>query len=743
MFNGSVVRVLALSLLVVSAAPVAAQSPEEQLAAASALVTAKKYPDAATRLEAFLTANPKHAKSGVAAFTLGQCYVQLQQWPKALTAYEKAVATKDMTILAVAQLGLGEAALNSGQTAKAVAALEAAVKLQLQPDNQRAAWFLLGQALLQKEDFARAETAFTKVSQDFPNTEEAAGALLGAGTAAIRLGKSEIARQRLKTLVDRYPKSVNRPQGVLLLAQLDVEAKRYREARAGFEALLRDPNIKDEGPEFLAAAEEGLVGALLELGDFNTAASRLEGVIAKLGPTDTQRYRAHLSLGQCRYRQKQYEPALAAFKEAAKSTEGAVAGEGHYWAANSALAINRPAEAAVEFGKVASRFPKHELAPRALVKAGDAYLAAKDTDAAATAYRTVVEKYAQAPEAAEAQKGLASLVDSVTDPVKLANALKTAPPAERARGTLRLARLYLRDRKWVEAATPLNELLKGKTEPVVGAEAQYLLGLALEGQEKSAPAAAAFAEAVRLDPAGTWAGDAQGRLAWLYLDLKRPADAEKVATAALTAKLSEEAQRQVRLALVQAQVDQEKWEPALESSRQLLALNPPAETVASILYLQGEASEKSGKATEAEAIWDKLATQHAKSPYAAEAMVRLGDARFKAEKWSEARDKYSAVLTAHPTSPVAIDARFKLGSALYRLEQWAPAAAEWDKVAADKNAGEVAPEALYWAGLALEKADKKPEAIQRLSRLVMQFPKHARVANAKVRLAALKAVTDK
>src|SRR5207247_2175360 len=78
-----------LGVLCFPAASVRADTPEEQLAAASALFDAQKYPEAALKLDAFLTATPKHAKAGAAAFTLGRCRVELKQYPQAIAAYEK------------------------------------------------------------------------------------------------------------------------------------------------------------------------------------------------------------------------------------------------------------------------------------------------------------------------------------------------------------------------------------------------------------------------------------------------------------------------------------------------------------------------------------------------------------------------------------------------------------------------------------------------------------------------------
>jgi len=109
-------------------APIAASadSSEELIAAASALFDAKRYKDAAPKLEVFLSSYATDPKAGKAALVLGRCYSELQQYPKAVTAYEKAIASKDASVLLAARLGLGEAAVASEQFAKAPAPLEAA-----------------------------------------------------------------------------------------------------------------------------------------------------------------------------------------------------------------------------------------------------------------------------------------------------------------------------------------------------------------------------------------------------------------------------------------------------------------------------------------------------------------------------------------------------------------------------------------------------------------------------------------
>ncbi len=114
-----------------------ADSPEEQLAAASALYDAHKYDQAAQKLDDFVAQNPKHAKVGVAAFVLGRCRTELKQYPAAMAAYNKATYDKDPSIATQAELGLADAAMQTNQYDKAVAALQEAVKGSLEAGTGR------------------------------------------------------------------------------------------------------------------------------------------------------------------------------------------------------------------------------------------------------------------------------------------------------------------------------------------------------------------------------------------------------------------------------------------------------------------------------------------------------------------------------------------------------------------------------------------------------------------------------
>ena len=666
-----------------------AQSPAEQLAAASALYDAGKFAQAAKLLDAFLAANPGHPRAGAAALALGRCRSELGQYAKAVPAYEKALAAKDPAVRNTAELGLGEAALQTSQWAKAAGALRAATAAGVTPAQAPIAYDWLGQADYQLGNYDAAAQAYNEVVNKYPDSEAAADATFGAGLSALKLGRTDEAHQRLRAVLDRYAKSEDRPQASLLLGQMDLDAKQYGPAREEFQAAL---SVSGADADTRQAAEDGLVNALLKLEDYAGATARLQSILTKLPLADPQRFPAELTLGRCLYAQKQYAPAQTAYGAAATSPDAKVAAQGLYWSANCALALGHSAEAAALFASVASRFPASELAAKARTKAGDVKAAAKEDNAA---------------------------------------------------GVLQRARLDLDAKKYAQVGAALTALLAAAPPTDVAAEAHYLLGLADQGQKKNAPALAALTAAVAGGAGTDWLPDAHVQLAWLDIERKQPLAAERAARAALALSgepgYSPAIEQQARLALVQADLDQQKWDDALAGCQTLTAGSPPPDVLATVLFTQAWVSEKQGHADAALPLWSRLASEFGQSAYASTAVLHLGDASFKAQKFDDAQARYADLLARYPQSADVPQARLGLGNALYSLGKYDGAAAAFDALAADKTADDLRPEALYWAGASWEKAGKKAAAVQRLSRLVSEYPTSARVAKAKVRLAYLKA----
>lgn len=727
------------------ASQVRADTPDEQLAAASALYDAKKYDSAAAILDGFLSKNPKHAKAGQAAYVLGRCRSELKQYPAALGAYSRAVASKDAAVLTEAELGMGEAAMQTEQYAVAVDALQSALKDKLKPAQAQIAWFWLGNANFNLKRYGPAREAYDHVASDYSASDLAPTALGNAALALYRDQKPDEAAQRYRILVEKYPRSKERGAALLFIAQSDLGHKNYPAAQQEFQTLLNDRAVREGDKSLRDNAEDGLIQTLLEQQNYKQAAPLLEVALGRLGQDDPQRYRAALTLGGARYHEKEYDRALAAYQIAANSKESAVAAQGLYWSGNAQMGLNRPAEGAAQFALVTSRFPNDKLASKAQLRAGDALTEAKQIKEASSAYQVVIDKYPQSPEAAVARQNLTGLVGALDDPMQILAAVKNAPPADKNAAMLRAARIYLSGKKVTEAQSVLNDVAKASPTGEVGAEAQYLLGLSYDSQQKPQPAAAALAQATALSPHAVWAIDAQTRLAELYLDLKQPDKAEKAASSALDLKPDAVAAQQIRLTQAQAQIDQKKWDDAFNTSQALqssLAAHPSPNIAATALYMQAWVRDQQNKPDDALPLWERLTREYPKSDYVPTALLRQGDARMKAEKYAEAQEKYTQLINDYPKSDLVAQSRFKRGSALFNLGKTDEAAADFGAVGDDKMAGGYQSEGLYWAGVALDKAGKKADAITRLTALVTQYPTTAHVPNAKIRLAALKAVAN-
>ena len=713
---------ISLTLLAIAPLNARAESPEERIAAAGALFGAKKYAEAAPKLDAFLVSYPTHSKAGVVAYTLGRCRSELKQYPLAVFAFEKAAASGTNSILIQAQLGLGEAALLSKQYAKAIAALEAATSSPLKTEQAPIVWYWLGQSNYQLQKYAKSETAFTKSFESYPEAEIADAACFGAALSAFKQKKTEVAKRDFKTLVEKYPKSQNALLAGLYVAQIDLADKRLPEAREVFASLLKFVATTPTNIRVQADAEKGLIQTLLALRDYGAASGRLEDALKRLVSPDPQYFRANLSLAHCQYHIKEFDLASKSYLEASKSPEPEVSKEAFYWAGASLLAEKKLSEAAGQFLKFVKKYPKDDLAPKAQLKAADSFYDLKLNEQAKIAYQTLIEAYPQSAEMREAQTALKEI------------------RGEQVAGSLASARKEVAAKRYPEALLQLKSLLRSKPDETISAQANYLLGTVYEAQQKTEAAVSAYEEALNLKKEAPWNSSVQQNLAWLYLDLKRPIDAEKAAEKALIQNLKPENEIQVRLALTQAYLDQERWDPALESSKTLLEKKPDSETTATVLSLQASIYEKQAKLAEATLIYERLVSEFPKNEHAALALLRTGDDRSSENKFEEAEKRYSQLIADFPKSPLLREAHHSRASALYRLEKYVDAASEYDKTADDKNAENLIPDSLYWAGVSWDKGGKKETAIQRLAKLVEKYPADSHVEKAKIRLAALRAI---
>jgi len=107
------------------------------------------------------------------------------------------------------------------------------------------------------------------------------------------------------------------------------------------------------------------------------------------------------------YQSKKYGDARTKFHQYLKDApHGPKIAEARYYLADSFFQEGKYQEAAVEFNKLASQFPKNILAPAALLRQGQSYKNLNQISNYQNALKKLVNAYPQSPEAQEAKKQL-------------------------------------------------------------------------------------------------------------------------------------------------------------------------------------------------------------------------------------------------------------------------------------------------------------------------------------------------
>ena len=589
-----------------------AQAPAEQLAAASALYDAGKFAPAAKLLDAFLAANPNHPRVGAAALALGRCRSELGQYAKAVPAYEKAIASKDPKIKNTAELGLGEAALQTSQWAKAAGALKAATAAGVTPAQAPVAYDWLGQAEYQLGQYAAAAEAYNEVVSKYPESEAAADATFGAGLSALKLGRTDEAHQRLRAVVDRDPKSENRPQALLLLGQMDLDAKQYGQARDEFQNVL---SAVGADADTKGAAEDGLVNALLKLGDYAGAATRLQAI---LGPP--------ACCGPAALPRRTHSGPLPVRAEAVRARPGClhrcgqVAGRQSRGSGIVLVRQLRPRPETLDGGRRAFRVRRVPFPRLGTGGQSEGQSRGCEGGGAGGQRGRSAPAGAAGPGCQEVRPGGGGADTPACD-----------HSARRCGGGGALP-------AWPGGSGPRQD------RPCRRRADRRRSRRDGDGLAARCPCPTGLAEPSRASS---------------------PPSPEKSARAALALSAkpgySPAVEQQARLALVQADLDQQKWDDALAGCQMLSASNPPPDVMATVLFTQAWVSEKQGHADAALPLWSRLASEFSGSAYASQALLHLGDGAFKAQKFDDAQARYADLLAKYPRSDEAPQARLGLG----------------------------------------------------------------------------------
>ncbi len=671
---------------------------------------------------------------------------------------------------------LGEALLEAGQHARALAAYDAVDGGPFHDAALRGAGF----ARAALGDHAGAARAFAELLERFPQSAFRAEAALHRGIALLEGGDargaaaalgSKDAGEGAETLywLARAQAAGGAPQDALATSERALAARPAQELETRVRTLRGDLLFElgrhaDATAEYERSRSDYALhaAAIASLNDGRaTEAERLARALLERFPESDYALRTRLALGEALLARDRHAEAEAAF---AAALAGAGDAPGEKDVAVRALArigwcrllAGDDARAAEAFATLLERFPAAPEAAEARFARARALSGAGDAGGAAAEWRRFLELHPEDANVPEALLLLGRLEEGTERLERLLARHADSPFAQEA--LYELAEKHARAGRTDVAARRYEEQLQRFPEGALAPAARYGLAWCRYGAGRHADALALLALVERdaqdaeLATAAVelsiWSARAAGdvdaaaaawrRLAQRTEDDARLFEAVRVVAAglreadraadadALLAELEERA-RDGAVALgvlverTWTALERDALEEAAQRLAQARAAAPDDARVAEAAVFVGEAFYERGD--DARAVQCYAAAAAAKeSAVADDALYKQGFAQLRAGDAAAAEATFARLVEAHADSDVFGEGLFLLGEARFRQGRWAEAVEPLARLRDEAPDHEVMPKALFRLGLALGQLARWKESEAALAELARAHP---------------------
>ncbi|MFO1066193.1 MAG: tetratricopeptide repeat protein [Pirellulales bacterium] len=610
---------------------IANEQPDDPLApraaynAAFAALQLGRLDDARRMSELFLKKYPQDPLRIDVAYVASETMLQQGQHAGAIDGYSKLIAGDPKNpAIGMWNMRLAMAYFLSGKHQEAIDLLTSKLPQFTDPKQQAEARFVMGACYLNmdKLDAAIAEfNAADAAAKVWPQADEVQ---LLLSQAQQRKGDAAAAEKTLAGMLQRFPQSRMRFQAVYRMGQLQVAQKKYAEAMASYESLLKEPSAKnlhdyaqygtaycamqqEKWSEALTALEpllsagrtDALAGearlaeglSLRKLGRFDQAVASLEKFLASK-PTDTALGNGLYELGMAHVESKRFDAAIADFDRLQKEVPEYPAGDKVLFELAWAHSEKGEHAKALElFEAMVKRFPASDLKADALYEIGQQRYKSEDFKSAAAAY-TEASTLAIDPDLKE--KAVYKLGWSLFQQNDLGGAFR-------------------------EFQSQAKQFSGGK----LIVDAHFMSAECLFKQDK-------FVEALRIYE------QARGLLE----------------TAKTDRDVSEQVRTLIYLHGAQCLREQKKWAEDEQWLREIIKRYPSSPYLSTVILELATAEEKQGQADEAIRLYGEVATKY-RDDVAARARFMMGEIYFGRREFEKAVPEFQRVMYGYGADKAA------------------------------------------------------------------------------------------
>jgi TolA-binding protein len=624
----------------------------------------------------------------------GAFELAVEEWQKFLKAHPKdPLAAKAQHYLGVCQLQLK-------QVEPAAASFEAVIKnhpkFELLEDtylNLASSEYSLA-AGGKKDLYAKAAGTFAELIKLYPKGKYLEEALFYQGESLYAQGKKEEAVASYQRLVTEFEKSKRRADTLYALGVTQEELAKHADAGKTYDLFLKEFKDSPLATEVRMRKAE----TVLQAGDVAAAEK--------------------------------------AFGEVAAVKDFASADHALYRQAFCQAKLDKYADAAATYAKVATDFPKSPYVPDATISAGRCYYRAdKPADATGWLQKAIDAKDANSPEAAHWLCRILIKTGKPAEAAELASAQLAAGGDSPYIANLKLDQadaLYEIPNKRAESLPLFAKFAADNPQHELAAQALYnaaFTALDLKQFDAGLTHATAFLKAY---PQDKLLPDVKYVAAECNLQLKKHAEAEALYKDLTTnhANHADIDSWRVRLGLVAYL--QKKYDQAVAALSPVAATLKSPDAVAEAQFLIGASQFYSDKFAEAEASLKASLAANAKWRQSDEAFLLIARSQVKTGKIDAAKTNLARLLTDYPDTSLADQAHYRLGEIAYAADDHKTAIAEYGTVAVKFAESTFAPFALYGKGWAHLKSKQFPEGTESFTALITKFPEHQLKAEAQL-----------
>jgi tol-pal system protein YbgF len=654
---------------------------------AEALFRAGRYAEAADAYSQLLQVSQGDGDKPNAVFWRAESFFQLGEFDRAEQGYRELLqAYPRHSRQEEALYGLGWAQLNGEKYRSALDTFQQLGRTFPRTRFQESVSYARVKSYLGLRQMPAAQDTYRQLAREFPQGKWLAAATLEFARTAHEAGDYATAASLTKQVADPTKSSPLAPVALVLQGDLLYREGKFTEAietyrraeRAGLPDNLLETTLLKRA---LASYQRR---------DFANAATDLERLLRQF-PSSANAAEAAFWLGESRFYNRQYRPALLAYQQVLPGSPrypDALYGRGWVYYQGS----DWP-KAALEFEQVVQRFPEASIRPETLFRLGEVQFNLKSFDKAIATYQQLVREYPQE---------------------------KLVPNAR-----LRSAWVRYKAGNSGQAIRELSDLVRDQPNQPIAAEAHYWLGMAYLSTKQLDEARAQFERILAQWPSSEMGSQSILRLGDTFYNQGKFTQAIDTYTRLTASGATDVHTLDAEYGIILALYQLRRLNEYATRAKAFIARHPTNPLSVTVLYQLAELYEAENRSQLALDTLQEVITRFGQSELVESAHLRRAEILARQSNWQASLSEAQQALTMAKSDVIKSDALYAMAQAQQELKLYPAAAENYRRLVQDYPKSRFVAASLRGLAQSLTQAGRKADAKQAWQDLLQRASKDA------------------